>query len=200
MNSVPVDFMVPGFGKSGTTSICHMLARHPGICFSNPKEPNFFSEEDYIDNWKSYSQVFSHGEPGQICGEASTRYTSPVYEELVSDHLSRLYPELKLIFVVREPIARIESSFREMHFRGPEYGFDAPFSIEEALELLPMMKQGSQYWARLKPYINKFPGDQIHIVFFEDYVRSFQETLDAIFSFLGLNKIVFLPEASVRLN
>ena len=200
MNSFPLGFAVPGFGKSGTTSICHMLARHPGICFSNPKEPNFFTEENYIDNWEAYFQVFSHGEPGQLYGEASTRYTSPAYEELVSDQLSRLYPQLKLIFVVREPIARIESSFREMHFRGPEYGFDAPFSIEEALELMPMMKQGSQYWARLKPYRQKFPEDQIHIVIFEDYVRSFQETLDAIFSFLGLNKIVFLPEDSVRLN
>ena len=50
MNSFPLGFAVPGFGKSGTTSICHMLARHPGICFSNPKEPNFFTEENYIDN------------------------------------------------------------------------------------------------------------------------------------------------------
>lgn len=200
MNSVPLYFVVPGFGKSGTTSICHMLARHPGICFSNPKEPNFFTEENYIDNWEGYSQAFSHAAPGQVNGEASTRYTSPVYEELVSDHLSRLYPELKLIFVVREPIARIESSFREMHFRGPEYGFDAPFSIEEALESLPMMKQGSQYWARLKPYMQKFPNEQIHIVIFEDYVRNSQDTLDAIFSFLGLHKFVFSPEDFVQLN
>lgn len=200
MNRFPLDFIVPGFGKSGTTSICHMLAQHPSICFSDPKEPNFFTSDTYASNWNLYASGFSHGNKGQCFGEASTRYTSPVYEQRVSDDLYRLYPNLKLVFVVREPIARIESSFREMHFRGPEYGFDTPFLIHDAIDAMPMMKQGSQYWQRLKPFFDKFPAKQIHIVFFEDYVECPQNILDSLFLFLGLAEFKFSAEDFVKLN
>jgi hypothetical protein len=200
MKDFTLNFMVPGFGKSGTTTLCHMLAQHDGICFSNPKEPNFFTSDVDDRNWDDYKEGFSHGINGQIFGEASTRYTSPVYEERVASELYRLYPDLKLVFVVREPIARIESSFREMHFRGPEYGFDAPFLIQDAIGLLPMMKQGSMYWQRLKPYLDRFPAKHIHIVFFEDYISYPQKTLDALFCFLGLKPLRFSTEKFVKLN
>jgi len=39
---VTVDFLLIGAAKSATTSLSNALSQHPDICFSDPKEPQFF--------------------------------------------------------------------------------------------------------------------------------------------------------------
>jgi len=38
------DFFVVGAPRCGTTSFCRYLARNPQICFSQPKEPHYFTQ------------------------------------------------------------------------------------------------------------------------------------------------------------
>jgi hypothetical protein len=41
-----IDFIGIGTSKAGTTWISEMLDAHPGICMSEPKEVNYFNEQD----------------------------------------------------------------------------------------------------------------------------------------------------------
>ncbi|NER32103.1 MAG: sulfotransferase domain-containing protein, partial [Symploca sp. SIO1C4] len=70
------DFLIIGAAKSGTTTLYKYLCRHPQICMSNPKEPDFFAIDHIYDqgiDW--YSSLFSEARLKQVCGEASTTYT-----------------------------------------------------------------------------------------------------------------------------
>ena len=69
-----LDFVVPGFGKCGTTSLCAMLALHPQLFIPAAKELWFFSLPNYRDGWPQFSAHFRHAQPGQKLGEGSTAY------------------------------------------------------------------------------------------------------------------------------
>ncbi len=40
----PAAYLI-GAPKCGTTALGHYLSEHPGVSFSNPKEPHFFSHD-----------------------------------------------------------------------------------------------------------------------------------------------------------
>ena len=54
-----------GASKAGTSSLHHYLAQHPDVSMSWPKEPNFFTREDY------------EGRAGLVCELLSGRARSP---------------------------------------------------------------------------------------------------------------------------
>ena len=171
-DSFTLDFVVAGFSKCGTTSLCNILSQHPDICVSSEKEPYFFCAEDFEDRWDWYLGLFSHAESGQVHGEGSTYYSNVDQEVSSRENLLKLYPKLKIIFIARNPFDRLESSYKEMHHRGPEFGFDANFGMRNMLRQNSNMLDDTRYWSRLKNYLDYFPQDQIHVVFLEDLKRN----------------------------
>ena len=77
-----IDFIGIGAEKAGTTQVSEMLAAHPEICISEPKEVSFFNKtESYMQvginkhyekdiSW--YKKHFGHKKKGQILGEFTT--------------------------------------------------------------------------------------------------------------------------------
>jgi len=62
------NFFVIGAMKSGTTSLCDLLAEHPDVFVSNPKEPGFFSIADpTAEQLRAYERLF----------EGASGYTPP---------------------------------------------------------------------------------------------------------------------------
>lgn len=102
-----VDAFLLGAPKCGTTWLSEALIQHPGICVSNPKEPNIvathkgtFTRDVARPDWRKYSECFK-GEGVRIdcsvhalaCPEAPAR---------VAD----LAPNAKFIVCLREPVSR----------------------------------------------------------------------------------------------
>lgn len=195
-----ISFLVPGFSKCGTTTLCSLLDQHPDIHIPALKEPNFFCKDDYEQRWDEYKNLFADSGPARVLGEGSTFYTTVEFETAVQQRVLHHYPDIKLIFIARDPINRLESSFREYHHSGPRFGFDTPFDIEETLRQFPEMLHDTQYWSRLNNYKKHFPEENIHTLFLEDLKSQTQRELDKCFRFLGVEAGIQVAEQSRQLN
>lgn len=191
-----IDFLVPGISKCGTTTLCYLLSEHPEIFIPEIKEPHHFIRDDLASHRPLYEGLFAPAKPGQLLGEGSQMYCTVEFEELVSARVHQHNPEMKLIFSVRNPFKRIESSYREFHHSGPCYAVNAPFGIDDALTGLPALLGDSLYWQRLQSYRRHFRDDQILVVFLEDLQKDPQTTLKRCYQHLGVDDTYINPEAS----
>lgn len=196
-----MDFMVPGISKCGTTSLCHLLGEHPQLFIPADKEPHYFIHDGVFGTDEAtYRSLFSTADVGQLCGEGSQMYATPQFEEQVSQRLYDNNQGMRLIFCVRNPLKRIESSYREFHHSGAQYAVNAPFGIVNALRELPALLQDSHYWQRLQPFRQRFGDEQILVVFLEDLQRDAQHELARCYRFLGVDASFHNPSAGIRLN
>ena len=97
-----------GAMKSATTSLHRYLAEHPDIAVSEPKELDFFIEPRYGKlglDW--YRRQF--GSAAIAAGESSVNYTKCHKYPGVAARMHRHLPDVRLIYMVRDPFDRIES-------------------------------------------------------------------------------------------
>jgi len=194
-----LDFVVPGFSKCGTTSLCSLLAKHPQVFIPEIKEPNFFAY-NYHRGWEWYEEFFKDTGDAQMAGEGSTFYTAAEFEQRSSDRIKQYFPDARLIFIARNPIARLESSYREHHHSGRQYGIAVPFSIGRALKEFRNIIDDTLYWRRINAYRKNFPDSRIHVLFLEDLHRDPARELAACFEFLGVDSAVRIERANRKLN
>lgn len=184
---VPLTFFLPGFSKCGTTSFVEMLQRHPQILFPSRLEPWFFSADDYEARWDWYRSLFPADlSPYRAIGDDSTTYASYRNLDRTVDRLVTLYPDARFLFVVRDPAARLESSFREFHHSGPRFAVDAPFGLDEALKVLPALVKDSSFWSLISAYRSRVDEERIKVVHLEDLVDTPAAVVRDSFEFLGL--------------
>jgi hypothetical protein len=176
--------------KCGTSSLFAQLSNHPDISGSRIKEPEFFARDSQFNkglDW--YWGLF--GDQGRIALEASTAYTKhPMYPE-APERIRRHVPNAKLIYVIRNPLRRIESHARHSAaHRDPssEYGFDA--GIPEHFVNV------SSYACQLDRYRWYHERDQLLIVPFEELIHESSATLQRIAKFLGVSAEPLLMELS----
>lgn len=183
------DFIVAGASKAGTTSLINYLNCSPDIgCITqlnNGQEPHFFSKE-YGRGLDWYSSLFSSLDQWKIVGEKSVSYmTNPGAVKRIHSIL----PEVKLIFVLRNPIDRAYSQYKANVQRGTEYlSFDRALDSEHRRR--KFFKNNYSYLERgyyaipLNRYYSLFNKDQIHVVIYEEFVKNPKEILDGICTFL----------------
>jgi len=195
-----LDFLVPGFSKCGTTSLCALLNQHPDIFIPDEKEPLFFIHADHLDKLGWYQSLFAAAPKHARCGEGSTFYTSVTHEVGSRDRILAFNPAVKLIFIARDPIARIESSFREYHHSGSHFGLNTPYDIETALDMLPELISDSCFWSRLNNYRQRVADDNILLVFLEDLKANPLAVMQRCFTFLGVDPLFRPVDPALRLN
>ncbi|SIS13219.1 Sulfotransferase domain-containing protein [Aquipseudomonas alcaligenes] len=195
-----IDFMVPGISKCGTTTLCYLLGEHPQLFIPAIKEPHHFNRGDMAENRASYEALFREAQAGQLLGEGSQMYSADEFGELVSARLALENPQMKLIFCVRNPLKRIESSYREFHHSGPHYAVNAPFGIDNAITELRALLADSCYWTRLQSFRKYFSDEQILVVFLEDLQKNPQQELERCYIFLGVDASYRNPSAGAQLN
>ncbi len=177
-----VNFMIIGAQKAGTTSMAAQLADHPQICFSRVKEPGYFnSVTDWQANLDEYHKLF---EPklGQLLGEASTMYTFLPECLDTAERLFEYNPDLKLIYVMRQPVDRIVSLYAHNVVRNV-----TKLPPQEEIFANPPYINRSRYAVQIRPYLRLFERENIKLVVFEEYVRNQLETLKEIGTFLGID-------------
>jgi hypothetical protein len=182
-----IQFMLPGFSKCGTTTLYTLLDEHPAICMSSNKEPSFFIGDDYRQHWSSYRALFPQQAAGLVLGEATTMYSSMRHEQASRDRILQHFPDIKLIFVARDPLKRIESSFREIHHSGHHFGLDADFDPNRAIHQLPALLDDSLYFQRLHNYRQRIPEQRILVIFLDDLIADTAGQLRRCFDFLGVD-------------
>jgi hypothetical protein len=193
MSIPPLAFIIPGFSKCGTTTLCHLLNDHPDIYIPTDKEPLFFIRKNYDNEWQDYRGFFGNYEPHQKLGEGSTFYSTSKHEQEARSRILKHYPEVKIIFIARDPVDRIESSFREFHHSGCRFEINTDYILEHALHNLPALIEDTRYWMRLVNYLDYMPRNQIHITLLEDLKSNPQQELAKCFRFLGVDEDLGSP-------
>lgn len=196
---IRIDFLVPGFSKCGTTSLCALLAQHPGIYIPEIKEPWYFSSSDFPRKQADYIQHFSPARPGQLLGEGSVSYSDSGKEDISIARIRDNNPDCRFIFIARNPLRRIESSYREMHHSGVKFGLNAPYGLAECLEVFPQMIKDSLFFERISKYVDAFGRESIQVIFLEDLTRQPQQEMEKCFRHLGVDS-GFRVVDDLRLN
>ncbi|WP_299740436.1 sulfotransferase [uncultured Roseobacter sp.] len=222
------DFVVIGAAKAGTTSLHALLDRHPDIFMPRVKEPEFFARDDrYAAGVEAYAQGFAEARADQTVGEASTIYSlSPLFGQTAARMNAHL-PQAKLIYVMRDPVARAYSYYvqilknyqnvtgdRAVHRSFEEFVLPEPHSTaaprEKAFSTanahLPDVPElclaGSEYVQQIMAYRAHFDADRFLFLKFEDFVTDRAGVLRQVTDFLGLSPLAdaVFEEASVTRN
>jgi hypothetical protein len=180
VNRTP-DFIIIGAMKCATSTLHTQLASHPGIYGSDPKEPNYFSDDpQYARGLDWYSGLFSEAGASELLMESSTHYTKlPDYPETVA-RMRACVPEVKLIYVMRHPVDRLVSHY--IH-QWTQNVFRC--GIGEALDAYPELINYGRYAYQLEPYLEAFGKNRILPVFFGPLRKNPDRELQRIARHIG---------------
>ncbi|MBR8826934.1 MAG: sulfotransferase [Gomphosphaeria aponina SAG 52.96 = DSM 107014] len=185
------NYLVIGAAKSGTTTLCELLGRHPEVYMYFLKEVHFF-DLYYNRGFKWYEAKFNPPAGVKAVGEGTP------YADGNQKHLQRIaeyLPEAKLIYIVRHPIERIESNYVQLIDNNHDFT-----SLTNAIETCPKLVEASLYWARINDFWKYYPQDKILVLFVEDLYRDSLSVLKNCFDFLGVDSTVKIDNSSVQLN
>lgn len=216
-------FVVAGAARSGTTGLVEGLRSHPLVFVTDPKEPHYFAlhrmgahftgpGDDHTINRvavtrrEDYLALYDDAHRCRALGDAavSTLY----YHDEAIPELLRTNPAMKVVILLREPVARAWSAHQYMRARGVEPVED----FLEAVELEPMRRDAgwhhiwhytamSLYADAVAAFRSAFPPAQLGIWYFDELTRDYAGTVGSILRFLGVPPVpgeaVGIPRVNV---
>jgi hypothetical protein len=174
------NLLIIGAMKSGTSSLHGYLSLHPEIFMSIPKEIHYFDGDNYLLKSVDWYKGFFKTDK-KIAGCSPQNYTKchNKHYQHVPERIYEHCPDVKLIYIVRDPIERYKSHILESY-----YGDPLP-DIEYSEESGNYLKTG-KYFMQINEYLKYFSKEQIHILSLEDLIDDKLNELNAIFQFLGV--------------
>lgn len=197
------DFFVIGAPRCGTTSLCRYLSKHPKICFSNPKEPHYFTrlapDPPDPDLEKGYlARFFPHRRPEhERAGEGSV---STLYSAAALGHIVRLNPEARFIALLRSPLEMLPSFHLRLLFVLEEEApdFRSAWSLQAARargEKLPprcrdprmlQYAEVASFGRWIEQLYRIAPREHCLVLLYEDFAADPRKVYDQVLRFLGL--------------
>ncbi len=183
--------LIIGAMKCGTTSLFNYLAEHPQIAPCKEKEPSFFSaERNYRKGFEYYQNLWDwQPEIHQIALEGSTSYTRVTNSNYVNaaENIAKLQEKegckFKFIYVMRNPLDRIES----------QYTHGAVWRSKELKDSIinktidPEAVDVSKYSMQIEEYYSRFDAKDILLINFNDLKNKPIELLNNICHFLQID-------------
>lgn len=182
--------LIIGAAKSGTTSLFYYLSEHPEIAPSNRKEPQFFCQNRIFKRGFKYYQSLWDWNPQihKVALEASPNYTRVTNDNLLNsaEKIAETQKEqnvkFKFIYIMRNPITRIESHYTHLEARGQEPNVK-PFTAGIDREIIDI----SRYAMQLDEYYQRFSPNSILLLDFEDIKDNPQQLLKTVCQFLEID-------------
>lgn len=183
-------FLIVGAMKAGTTTLYEDLLSVPGLYLPPEKEPDdlAFPAVETAEGLAAYAAKFADCPPGARAGDASTAYAKrPTYEGVPERARRVLGPDVRILYMIRDPLRRIVSQYH--HLWGLELEH-RPMNV--ALREDPQYLGYSRYSWQIAPWQETFGEDNVLVLRFEEYLADRPATLARICGFLG----VAAPEAA----
>lgn len=196
MSSRPPNFLVIGAMKTGTTSLHAYLRTHPEIFMPRLKELDYFvAEKNWGRGWGWYLSHFAGAlDESHSLGEASTNYTKFPTFRWVPERIESALPHVKLVYVVRDPLARLRS---HLAHRTEETGkYIAPAEAMDDSH----MRACSNYALQIRQYLQCFHRDQILLVVSERLRTEREAVLSEVFGFLDVARDFVPPNLHEELG
>ncbi|MFB6273714.1 MAG: sulfotransferase domain-containing protein [Salinibacter sp.] len=201
------DFLIIGAQKAGTTWLRALLRRHPNV-YMPDREIHFFNKEQNYDrglDW--YAQHFRGADPDERIGEKTPNYLWTNVPDAGSDapaphkHVAETLPDVRLIAILRDPVARALSAYNHHMGRGrlpPHVSMDRIlFGEYQSLCRRHGILTMGEYDRHLRDYLSVFDRDQILILIFEeDVVHDPERGRQRTCSFLDLDPGLIAEESN----
>ncbi len=211
------DFVCLGMQKCGTTTLHAILRKHPDVVLCRDvKEPMYYRSPlpliDTLGLHEKYyrKRYFGHvpaGDPRKK-GEINAGLTYASCARKVARDFS---PDVKLIFMLREPVARSYSAYKYFLARGflpgkflkydREHGHAKGFDyyvhaiLDDKKKRNAIMKKRltylvfsqSNYGSLVEEYLQYFSKEQMYFICFEEFIKDQAAACEKLFPFLDLD-------------
>jgi hypothetical protein len=195
------NFFIVGAPKCGTTAMSEYLRSHPAIFMSIPKEPSYFAEDfpgvQYVKTLDDYQRLFSQAKDCAVIGEASPSY---MFSKVAIGRILQYQPDAKFLVMLRRQTEMLPSYHSQLCYSSVEDEQDfqrawvlqderregrsiPPDCREPAFLQYAEMASYSDQLERLRGLV---PGENLHIVLFDDLVRDPAAVYRGILAFLGV--------------
>lgn len=140
------------------------------------------------DAW--YGSLFAPG-ADRVRGEITPAYA--LLEASDVERIAQLIPDIRIVFIIRNPIERAFSQLRYTHGSRMQ---DGRMSTAEMIRFLdsPVQLMRSDYKRTIEVWSRCFPSDQFYLGFYDRLVEDPVAFLEGLCVFLGLR----MPEARER--
>lgn len=197
--SFPPDAYLIGAEKCGTTTLTDLLAQHPALAVSQPRDSDFFTR-NFARGFDWYRSLFD-APHDKVALDVSLSYSMAPLTALrageipdgdptvgVPQRIHAANPDARFIYVLRNPVTRTYSSY----WHAVRYGFK-DIGFLRALERSPQFLDRSDYAGQLEQYLEYFPLDSFHFVIFEDMTADPIAATLSCYRHLGLDTERFVP-------
>jgi len=177
------DFLVIGAMRAGTTSLHKSLRAIDSLSLPKVKETDFFIESK---NWSRgmdwYRGLFTQTEVvrrGEVCPNYAKRDVFPE----VPGHVFQANRDVRLIYIVRDPVARALSHYR--------HTWISTGRVPDATELGGSWEERhilatSRYAWQLEAWLEHFDLSQVLILDFEELVADARPQIEALAHHIGV--------------
>ena len=181
------NYMIIGAAKCATSTLTQQLGDHPEVFMVECKEPFFFSHDEiYARGFDWYESLYDAAGSKPMRGEGSNLYTEKEAFPEASRRIHAYIPEgLKLIYIIRHPLRRIESWWMQLRANGGEvvhYDFDTALRKNR-----DRLIDSTNYWQQVRVYMDLYGAENVLILFFEDFKADQQGVLRRCFEHLGVD-------------
>lgn len=202
LSRVLPDFLIVGAQKAGTTSLYHYLKQHPQVIPASQNEVHFFDYKFHKGQllYRSYFPTLTEIQEKQkvlnkkiITGETSPSY---LFNPLVAHRIAQLIPNIKIIILLRDPVARTYSHYQHEVRKGREKStFEAVIKQEKPrLQRKVYTYQTccraylarSLYIRQIKAYFQLFKKEDILIISSENFFSNVQYVYNKVLAFLEI--------------
>ena len=188
-----IDFIGIGAQKSGTSWIYACLYEHPQVC-APIKEIHFFSRSRFGKGKDWYEHHFRSCKENTIKGEFSTSY---LYSKKGARHISSMYPDAKIVAVLRNPVDRAYSQYRNAIKAGE---IRNSVTFREFVENDKTAIGQGLYSIQLQKYFDRFEKKNILVLIYEDSKNSPEDFIKRVYSFLGIDTAHIPNSLYARIN
>lgn len=135
-----------------------------------------------------YADRFAEAGEAVAVGEASNGYARGFEHPGVPERVAEILPDIRLIYLVRDPIARLVSHYRHRLATGREWR--AP---EIAIDADPAYVETGRYGAELVRWARAFPADRILVLRSEHLFASPTSHLARVAAHIGVREMPQIP-------
>lgn len=205
------DFFLVGHAKCGTTALCEMLAAHPQIYMSVPKETQFLSRAPHErpkpsgrrprrrpQTLEAYLSLFEAADPLLRAGEGSTEY---LRTPATAGRIAALCPDARIIAAFREPAGFL----RSLHLQLLEVNVESERDFARAVGLQEDRRRGKhlprscawppalqysqhvRYVEQLRQYHELFGRERVLVMIYDDFRADNSGVLRQVLRFLEVD-------------
>lgn len=203
---MPVDLIIGGASKAGTTALYEILKQSPAFFLPTKKELHYFSYQflkstsagpgdahviaEIPAEYAQYRKHFEGKRDNQIAIDVSPSY---LFHYGSAEQIYKILPSVKVVFIIRNPVEKIFSQYIHLLGEGREHlTFKDALAIEEERRIagysdMWLYRRSGFYANSVSHFLDIFGRDQVMIVLYDDFRKDPVSVLRDLCIFAGLD-------------